>query len=208
MDENSVGKSHPLSDSPELGTTILDAALQMLRSKGPSGILPVEGTSMMPFLRPGMRVLIDFAPRQLRRGDVVLFRQGPHAVVHRMVARTSDGVRARGDNRANLDPPVRVDDVLGRVVSVGDGDDWRDLRRSGARTYGFLLALHNLAWSGASVVASWIDKRLARIGIRNAAFRIVRGLDALNMRLAHRLLFRLVHRRVPPPDSSATSPKS
>jgi hypothetical protein len=130
---------------------------------------------------------------------VLLFRQGAHAVVHRMVARTADGVRARGDNRANLDPAVRLEDVLGRVVAVGDGDDWHDLQGGAARAYALSLAFHNLAWSGFSVLASWFDRGLRRVGIGGLAFRVVRGLDALALRLTHRLLFRVAHRIIAPP---------
>ena len=81
--------------------------------------LRVSGASMLPLLRAGDRVeLLPVAPERLRRGDLLVFRQGEHLIVHRLVARRGASWIARGDNLSAADPPIPAAAILGRVRRV------------------------------------------------------------------------------------------
>lgn len=81
--------------------------------------LRVVGGSMQPIMRSGDLLWIEgVAPCQLRRGDLVAFRQGSHLITHRLVACDADGWYARGDSCAQLDPRIPADQIIGRVVCI------------------------------------------------------------------------------------------
>lgn len=92
--------------------------------------LKVAGASMLPLLRDGDRVeLLPLAPERLRRGDLLVFRQGEHLVVHRLVARRGGCWIARGDNLPQADPPIPRAAILGRVRRVDGAAGLLDLDR-------------------------------------------------------------------------------
>lgn len=80
----------------------------------------VRGTSMVPTLRPGDTVIAEpVEVHSLRRGDLVVWRDGHRYIVHRLVARSPAGLwYTKGDNLADLDPPVPDEAIFGRVVAV------------------------------------------------------------------------------------------
>jgi nickel-type superoxide dismutase maturation protease len=83
----------------------------------------VQGTSMIPTLVPGDKLLVVRMPR-LNRGDVVALRDPRDAkrlIVKRVVSEAGGVVVVRGDNEsASVDSrdfgPVRKRDVVGSVV--------------------------------------------------------------------------------------------
>lgn len=89
-----------------------------------SGLRPsvIDGISMNPTLRRGDVAIIDkkVIPEAIRVGDIVKFREGPLQVVHRVVSIHSDGEGrsfiTRGDNNPRDDPPIRADELEGRVI--------------------------------------------------------------------------------------------
>lgn len=92
--------------------------------------LRVSGASMLPLLRDGDRVEIrPAAPEDLRRGDLLVFQQGEHLVVHRLVARWGEAWVARGDNLPDRDPPIPPEAVLGKVRRVDGASGLIDLTR-------------------------------------------------------------------------------
>lgn len=92
--------------------------------------LRVSGESMLPLLRDGDRVEIrPAAPEDLRRGDLLVFQQGEHLLVHRLVARHGADWVARGDNLPDRDPPIPLEAVLGKVRRVDGRAGHIDLAR-------------------------------------------------------------------------------
>ena len=80
--------------------------------------LPTAGTSMGRFLRTGDRAVVRPGARP-RWGEVWVFVTAEGAVtVHRCRGRQSGGWRFQGDRRANPDPLVTDDRLVGRVVAV------------------------------------------------------------------------------------------
>jgi signal peptidase I len=81
-----------------------------------------RGSSMTPTFRPGHLLYVRPTACDINPGDVVVFA-GPSKkdyVVHRVVAATDVGLITRGDNNSRYDPPVVLDQVIGRVEMVED----------------------------------------------------------------------------------------
>jgi signal peptidase len=131
--------------------------------QGGSGLrFRARGASMRPFIRDG-DVLelqpLDGAP--VRRGDVVLFREGAGRVVaHRVIhLRREDGrvvLRTRGDALACPDGFVSREQVLGRVVALERGGRRIGLDRTTQRLLGVL-------WLGTSPLGGWLYRALAAL---------------------------------------------
>jgi hypothetical protein len=162
---------------------MLDAALELLGERAGRAVFEVRGRSMRPTLRDGDAVLVVLADRNLRAGDLAVFRLGGDAVVHRFVGEHRDGFLFRGDGRETLDPVVAAAEVLGRVVAMRRSGEWLGLEGAAARGYALAAALHARFWSS------------ARRGLGPAVSRLDRGA----LKVADRLAFRLCHRPVPTP---------
>jgi hypothetical protein len=74
------------------------------------------GGSMIPWLRQGDTVTVK-PGKQCRPGDIVLWRQGEALTMHRVVARSKEGIITKGDALYYLDKPVAPDDILGQAVT-------------------------------------------------------------------------------------------
>jgi hypothetical protein len=188
----------------DLEVRLLDAAVDLMGRAGRGGRVQVVGESMRPTLAPGDVLAVDFSPGPPSRGDLLLFRQAGYLVVHRLLgpARFPDGRpshRTRGDGVIALDPHVDPADVVGRVIAFRGPDGWRDLRGVGGRVYAWMIAWHDFTWAAAGVLAR---RLIRRSGDRASWFRPVawaQKADRLFLTLAHRVFFRLLHRRVAEP---------
>ena len=104
----------------------LEVSRQLL-AQGVSVRFRAGGASMQPAIADGDAVV--FAPVSagaVRPGDVVLYCRGLRSIAHRVVriSRAKPNVTAlllRGDATEACDPPVRPQDVLGRVIAVEPG---------------------------------------------------------------------------------------
>ncbi len=176
---------------------MLDAAVDLIGKAGQLGSVVVTGTSMLPTFDGVARLAVEFSPPDPSPGDILLFRQSGTLVVHRLVQRSRTGkFRTRGDAKIVFDAWVDPGSVVGRAVALGYADGtWRNLRNFRARCYARALGLHGLVWGGLGAATS---KFLGRHG-KDWQWRLGR-LDQFKLRLAHVLLFRLTHPRMPAPD--------
>jgi len=96
-----------------------DLAREVLRSSG-SLRLQVMGWSMLPTVWPGDTLLVESAePATVSEGDILLYHRDQKLFVHRVVnAKSHNTILTRGDAMPRPDPPVRPDQMLGRVVSI------------------------------------------------------------------------------------------
>jgi hypothetical protein len=82
--------------------------------------LTASGTSMLPTLSPGARVLLSMS-RTPRVGDVVLVERCGQPVLHRAIRRTSaGGFVTLGDACPATDPVTSVDPILAVALAAGD----------------------------------------------------------------------------------------
>lgn len=95
------------------------ADIEQLLRDGNTVQTAINGYSMYPLLVPG-RDSVILAPlhgKQLRRGDVVLYRRdGSILVLHRVWRIRQDGFYMVGDNQTEIEGPLRFDQVRGRLV--------------------------------------------------------------------------------------------
>ena len=128
--------------------------------------LPAVGTSMVPAIHPGDVLSIQSVdPKEVSRGDIVVYAREQVLVVHRIVRTSGDSSEpylvTRGDRLLRDDAPILPGELLGRVasierknrrVNVHQFSNWAEqvlcpvLRRSERATYLFLRA--NALWSG------------------------------------------------------------
>ena len=101
-----------------------DAVQEALRRRGRT-IVCVQGRSMYPVLRNGMRVEVQpVAFDELTTGDLVVFTDGRGIVCHRLIRKMNRLCYLKGDTNLWADPPVVWSQVLGRVTRLID-DEFR-----------------------------------------------------------------------------------
>ena len=120
MDSHNGGGKTPPS-------RILDVAFDLWRQSDEQHTLPITGTSMNPLFQEGDTVLVSHDCATIVPGMVVVFRQKGDLVAHRVVAiHQTDGTdpvyQTKGDNSPSLDPILRSNDILGKVVAIQRND--------------------------------------------------------------------------------------
>lgn len=114
--------------------------IEQLLAQGQAIRIKPQGYSMYPFLVPGRdEAVIAPLRRQVRRGDVVLFRrEGSILVLHRVWKCGKNGIYLVGDNQTAVEGPVDAARVKGILTDVVRRD-----RRFGADhpVYRFLSGL-------------------------------------------------------------------
>jgi hypothetical protein len=189
---------------------LLDAAVDLMGRAGRGGTVRVKGASMIPTLREGQLLAIEFSPRSLAVGDLLVYRQGDLLMVHRLLgpARAASGVRAlrtRGDGLSRLDPRLDPSRVLGRVIALrtGAADGWRTTRTGRARLYARCVAWHDLFWAAGGFGARKLEALIGRCGVRPPLQRWVAAVDRSLLWGVHRLLFAWAHPSIPAPEEAA-----
>jgi|SRR5579859_5942840 len=123
---------------------ILAAAPSLWSAAGQGHWVPVQGPSMLPFLRPGDEVWLAPGPARLRRGDVVVLRTGTGLLVHRLLRAEPWSQPQRlwthGDNNRQPDPAASAENLLGRVLTVRRRSKSLALDTPRWRALGWLIA--------------------------------------------------------------------
>lgn len=79
----------------------------------------VRGGSLWPLIANGNHVLVQSTHfREIRRGDIVAFKKHFKLICHQVIMRTDESLRTKAFSSILLDPPIREEDVLGRVVGI------------------------------------------------------------------------------------------
>lgn len=99
--------------SHDLPTQVyLDTVVSLIEAGNTQVAVPVSGTSMLPFLRPGDTVYVSPVTAPLKVGDVLLYqRSNGQYILHRLVGFGAQGVLLMmGDNQLKKEPlsPTRV----------------------------------------------------------------------------------------------------
>lgn len=90
--------------------------------KSPKSCLKVIGNSMFPLLRKGDWVDVEISGKKsLKPGDIILFHNHQRFVVHRIVSIFNDYLLTKGDWSKSYDPPINMQDIIGRVISIQRG---------------------------------------------------------------------------------------
>jgi hypothetical protein len=99
----------------------LALAAEVLRSSGKLR-LRAMGASMLPAIRPGdILTILRVGPDGVQPGEIALYSRDDRFFIHRAVENREGFLIARGDALPNNDPPVRVEELLGRVTAIERG---------------------------------------------------------------------------------------
>ncbi len=159
-------------ESPGGGRCKGDAAkvAAALERRGRVSLL-VQGTSMLPWVRPGdiariRKVSMD----AIRCGDVVLFRRENRLVMHRIIekggALDAATFRAKGDAHPTCDGVVEQRELLGRVVRLYRGGRQIDLDAPGQLALGLLisqLSLRSRFWYPLARLTAIVTRPVRRL---------------------------------------------
>ncbi|TVR70734.1 MAG: signal peptidase I [Marinilabiliales bacterium] len=104
----------------------------------------MRGHSMYPVFKDGDIGTVEKCdPAELKRGDIIVFRQGDNLVAHRLVkALVRDGgllLIARGDRNRVADKPFAADQLIGKIVSFQKGKRVRSVDAPLFRFAGFCI---------------------------------------------------------------------
>ncbi len=84
-------------------------------------LLTVTSQSMWPVLKRGDLIFVkavDF--EDIKAGSVIVFHHGEGMAVHRVVKIEGQTITTKGDANVDEDNPITRDDVVGRVLTMGD----------------------------------------------------------------------------------------
>jgi hypothetical protein len=96
----------------------LELASEVLKSSGCVRIR-VQGSSMLPNLRPGDEVELRSTPFHAAViGNVVAYRREGRLFIHRVISRDPQQLITRGDTLSRADVPVTEPEFLGSVSAV------------------------------------------------------------------------------------------
>ena len=94
--------------------------IEQLLAEGVTVQIRPNGYSMYPMFLPGRdeALIAPAEPDKLKRGDVALYRRdGSILVLHRIWKRKQDGFYFVGDNQAEVEGPLRPDQVKGILTA-------------------------------------------------------------------------------------------
>lgn len=102
------------------------AIAELWKRTGREIVARFGGSSMLPTIPPDVELLVRCGDRA-EPGDVIAVLVHDQVVVHRVEARGHGFILTRGDAQVLPDVPIRDPAaVMGRVVGIRHGDDWRD----------------------------------------------------------------------------------
>ena len=102
----------------------------VLRGFG-SARIRVQGSSMLPSLRPGDEVDLQSTPfDEIAPGNIIAYRRENRLFVHRVIGRNLQQLITRGDTLPQADAPVTESEFLGVVTSVFRKGEKVDQRNS------------------------------------------------------------------------------
>jgi hypothetical protein len=125
---------------------IIDEAIRLV-SEGISVTLPVNGSSMLPFIIGGSESVILQKPAQLQMGDVVLaWVTANRYVVHRIIAIEGNKVTLMGDGNLVGTEHCTIADIKAKATHVVSANGkthalYTPLRQWAARTWYYLRPL-------------------------------------------------------------------
>jgi signal peptidase I len=94
------------------------------RQMGRMSEVVVIGDCMEPTIRKGAKVTVDPSLKEIVPSDIVVFKNGDHLTVHRVVQIIESGsgrsFLTKGDRNNYCDSPVREESILGKVVYIGN----------------------------------------------------------------------------------------
>lgn len=97
----------------------LNAVCRMLSTGAKQVPVPVQGTSMRPFLGNGDFVFLDAVDSPVKKGDIILFRRANgRYILHRVYKVKKQGIFLMLGDGQLVTEPIAREQMMGRVVRV------------------------------------------------------------------------------------------
>jgi signal peptidase I len=118
--------------------------ITLLLKNGESVRTKLFGHCMRPFINNGEAVTIKpIKPDKVRCGDIVVYQFGDRLKAHRFLKfKTISNdvcIIAKGDKTINVDQPISLDRLLGKVVDIKKGDRIISFEKRKWKIFNFLL---------------------------------------------------------------------
>lgn len=85
----------------------------------PHPMAAITSQSMWPALKRGDLVFIKkIMPSEIKKGMIVVYRQGQSFIIHRVVKTGKNTVTTKGDGNTDTDPSIDRSEILGAVPTV------------------------------------------------------------------------------------------
>lgn len=99
-------------------SSLVSNAIRSVLISDQTVVMVVKGASMLPYLKEGNRVWLQLVKEnQLEAGDLVAFEFNQVIFTHRVIKKGSNLLLTKGDNSIFPDPPITIDQVLGKVIA-------------------------------------------------------------------------------------------
>lgn len=103
----------------------LSPLMEEILAAGGTVELTVTGNSMYPMLRHKISRVRLAPARELKRGDLPLYRRSADKfVLHRVVEVCDGAYTCCGDNQWHLEPGIQVEQIVGVVTHFARGQRW------------------------------------------------------------------------------------
>ena len=109
-------------------------------SQGKDFIMPVNGTSMLPFIHKSHRVILT-SPTDLKKNDIVFYqRENGQYVLHRIYKVKKDYYVMMGDNQTFEEAPIYKHQIISKAKAVIKKNKTHNLK-------GLMYSLYLLFWN-------------------------------------------------------------
>jgi len=120
---------------------------KVLKERG-SLKVKVNGNSMWPFLKNGDIAIVKYVDfKEVHPGDIVFTYVGSNILCHRVFDKRGDSIVTKADTFIGFDPPVRKDDLIGKVTAKEKKGKVYRLNKLFSYRIGFLISRISLALS-------------------------------------------------------------
>ena len=112
-----------ISPDPQLDNPT-GIALELIALSEGTFPMHASGTSMLPLIQLGDKIVVEHEKGYLSPGTIVVYRQGDHLISHRLLrvlSSSGEMMQTMGDNALRPDPVVQAKLVHGRVTGVRRG---------------------------------------------------------------------------------------
>jgi signal peptidase I len=167
----------PINNPEEISA----AALELLESHRGDFWTVVKGGSMLPLIKDGDRVHVHPLPGLPQRGDILVFHRADGLVAHRLLrlSAATEGENVcltQGDNTLTPDPPLSLNHVVGRAVTLSRGEKELCLDAPAWQRLGRLVGAIQLA-AVKFRAGSWMQRAVtASIGLFIRIYLLIAGL--------------------------------
>ena len=125
---------------------ICKSVIELWREAGKKCRREVSGTSMMPIIRDGNKVIIVYThPKNIKLGDLIVFRSFENIVTHRVIGmhyiKCHKFFIEKGDFFFNSSI-VAEEDVIGKVIAIENTDGIIDLDNRLWRLVSYTIVLY------------------------------------------------------------------